>query len=560
MLHNVSMPDPDPSGDSRAALLELARQHCADKAWETAYHELLRADEEQALGIEDLIRLSYCAALTARDTEFVHAYERLHQMYVDAGNCPSAARVAFWLSFRLRGLGEAARSNGWLGRAQRLLEKQEAQCAEAGYLNIAAGTRELMSGGSNAAFVTASRAVEIGLTFGDRDLVALGQNLQGRAALGVGRVAEGLALLDESMLGITNDELTPMLVGLMYCWTIEGCHRVYALDRAREWTRALSDWCAAQPELVTFTGACTVHRSEIMQLSGDWEHAIAEARSVAERPPTDRHPELVRGEGAYQQAEIHRLRGEFDQAELAYRSAAQRGRDPQPGLSLLRLAQGRADVAENALRRVLTELSDPLRRARYLPAWVEVLIERACWEEADRACVELDEIAVGVATPVAQAMAMQARGALLLAQGHADTALEPLRGAFARWTSLGAPYLAARIRVLLARAYLHLSDADGAELERSVARETFQRLGALSDLRALGGTGTRTAHRATLGLTAREVEVLRLVASGKTNKLIAKHLFLSEKTVDRHLSNIFTKINVSSRAAATAFAYEQRIV
>jgi DNA-binding NarL/FixJ family response regulator len=559
MLHAYSMPGSQPPRETRATLLERARRHCAAKAWETAYHELDRADAEQPLDIEDLNRLSHCAALTARDPEFIRTLERLHQLHADRGDCRSAARVAFWLSFRLRGLGEAGRANGWLGRAQRLLERQEAPCPEAGYLEVATATRELVGGSPDAAFATAARALELGFEFGDRDLVALAQNLQGRAALRAGRVADGLALLDESMLGITNDELTPMLVGLMYCWTIDGCHRVYALDRAREWTRALSDWCATQPELVTFTGTCTVHRSEILQLGGDWEHAIEEARRVAEWPPEDRHPELVRGEAAYQQAEIHRLRGESAQAEDAYRCATQRGRDPQPGLALLRLAQGRADTAENALRRVLMELHDPLRRACYLPAWVEVLIERGRLEEAEPACAELDRVAAGVATPVAQAMAAQARGALLLAQGHADAALEPLRFAFARWSQVGAPYLAARLRVLLARACLQLGDTEGAALENSVARETFERLGALSDLQGLNH-GAAATQRARHGLTAREIEVLRLVASGKTNKVIAQQLSLSEKTVDRHMSNIFTKIGVCSRAAATAFAYEQELV
>ncbi len=458
-------------------------------------------------------------------------------------------------------MGEVARASGWLGRAQRLVEKQAVQCPEAGYLLVATGTRELMGGRPDSAFDTATRAVELGLEFGDGDLVALAQNLQGRAALRAGRVAEGLALLDESMLGITNDELTPMLVGLMYCWTIDGCHRVYALDRAREWTRALSDWCLEQPELVTFTGTCTVHRSEILQLGGDWELAIEEARRVAQESATDRQPELIRGEGAYQQAEIHRLRGEFEQAEEAYRCAAQRGRDPQPGLSLLRLAQGRADAAEKALRRALTEQSDPLRRARYLPAWSEVLIERANFEDAERVCDELDQVADSVATPVARAMAMQARGSLLLARGSADAALEPLRLAFACWTTLGAPYLAARVRVLLGRACRHLGDADSAELEHSAARDTFEDLGAVPDLRNLdlkdaGATAPSARH----GLTAREVEVLRLVASGKTNKAIAKQLFISDKTIDRHVSNIFTKLGVSSRSAATAFAFEHGLV
>jgi DNA-binding CsgD family transcriptional regulator len=548
--------------DDGSALLSRARQHYAEKSWEAAYVELAAVDGLQPLESEDLWRLAQCAALTARNPEFALALERMHQQCLDGGDVRGATRAAFWLSSRLRSLGEAARANGWFARAQRLVERQAAQGAEHGYLAIAQSTRELMSGNGDAAFDTARLAVELGLSLGDSDLVAWGQNLQGRAALCAGRVEQGLDLLDESMLAITGDALTPALVGLMYCWTIDGCQCVYALDRARQWTRALSDWCAAQPELLTFTGICSVHRSELMQLGGEWERAIQEARRLAEQAPGE-HPDGVIAEARYQQAEIHRLRGEFALAEEAYRSAAEQGRDPQPGLALLRLAQGQFDAAYRALRRVLSELTEPLVRARYLPAWVEVLIKDKRLDEAEPACRELEALSARLRTPVAEAMANQARGMLHGAAGQADAALAPLRRAFGCWVALCAPYLAARCRVLIAQACLELGDGEGAELESAAAREAFQRLGAVADLSALEllrkAPSEAPLASAAHGLTAREIEVLRAVASGKTNKQIAKQLFLSEKTVDRHVSNIFSKIGVSTRAAATAFAFEKRL-
>jgi DNA-binding CsgD family transcriptional regulator len=352
------------------------------------------------------------------------------------------------------------------------------------------------------------------------------------------------------MLAATAGELSPVVTGLIYCSVIAICHQVYALDRAREWTSALAQWCQGQPQLVSFAGACLVHRSEILQLGGGWGEAIEEARRATERisRPMDR------AAASYQEAEIHRLRGELGGAEEAYRRASQLGREPQPGLALLRLAQGDREAAATAIRRVVAATTDRLERARFLPALVEILLATGDLEEARRGCQELEEIAGWVKSEGLGAMAAHARGALLLAQGDAPAALDPLRRAFTVWQKLEAPYPAARVRVLLAKACGALGDREGARLELDAAREAFRALGAASDLAALDGSPR--GH----GLTARELQVLRLVSSGKTNKAIARELSLSEKTVDRHVSNIFNKLAVSSRAAATAYAYQHKLV
>jgi DNA-binding CsgD family transcriptional regulator len=340
---------------------------------------------------------------------------------------------------------------------------------------------------------------------------------------------------------------------------------VYALNRAREWTSALANWCQEQPQLLVFTGSCLVHRSEILQLGGAWGEAIEEARRAAERLTRPIEHEAA-ANAFYQQAEIHRLRGELPEAEQAYRRASQLGREPQPGLALLRLAQDRRDDAAGAIRRVIQATSDRFQRTRLLPAYVEIMLASNEVEEAQVACQELEEIGAMLGTEVVGAMAAHARGAVQLAKGDARTAVDPLRRAFQTWQQVGAPYIAARIRVLLGTACRTLGDEDGAMLELDAAREVFEQLGAQPDvarvdqlLKKAGParpTGTVQHH----GLTARELEVLRLVAQGKTNKAIAKELCLSEKTVDRHLSNLFVKVNVTSRAGATAYAYENGLI
>ena len=537
--------------------LARGRASYQGRAWADAYRWLSLADEGGALTAADIELLAWSSSLVGREDEFLRLLDRLYQLCMASGEQMRAARCAFWLAFRLFALREVGRAAGWLGRAQRLVEHED--CVLHGYLLIPAAYKSLGSGDCGAAHAAAERAAGYARRFGDADLAALASVLQGCALLRESKVKQGLALLDEAMVAVASAELGPVVTGLVYCNAIAGCQEVYALDRTREWTAAFAEWCRTQPDLVPFSSTCLVYRAELLCLHGDWREAMAEARRVVERGSRSIEPEAV-ADSAYQQAEVHRLRGNFAEAEREYRLASQQGRDPQPGLALLRLAQGSTAEASRAIRLAVAATRQRLQRARLLPACVEIFLAGRQRDEARRVCEELERLAVDFPTEVLAAMAAHARGAVEIADGHAEAAIEPLRRALRTWYEVGAPYIAARVRVLVARACRAHGDRDTARRESDLAREVFERLGAAPDLAALDGDDEESERVSRGPLSARELEVIRLLATGKTNKLIAKQLFLSEKTVDRHVSNIFRKVNVSSRAAATAYAFERGLV
>jgi DNA-binding CsgD family transcriptional regulator len=539
--------------------LERGRESYARRAWLDAYESLSHADQAAPLGAEDLELLATSAYMLGRDDEYLSALERAHHAYLNAGEAIRAVRCAFWVGVNLALRGEMARATGWFSRARRLLEREGRECVEGGYLVLAGGFQHEATGDWEAAADTAAEAAEIGERFGDPDLLALAVMSQGRALVTRGRVEEGLGLLDEAMVAVTAGELSPIVTGLVYCSVIEGCHEVYELRRAREWTAALTQWCEQQPDMVAFTGRCLVHRAEIMELQGAWRDALEEARRAGQRCAQVKNQSAT-AQALYQQGEVHRLRGELAAAEEAYREASLRGFEPQPGLALLRFAQGNIAAAAAAIRRVMGESSEPLKRARLLPAYVEIMLSAGDLEEAHSACGELEDICALYESAVLGAICAQARGAVALAQDDSRGALLVLRQAWQVWQELEAPYEAARVRVLLGLACRALGDEDTAALELEAAQSVFGQLGAAPDLSRVNSLIGGAASVGDRGLTPRELELLRLVSAGKTNKAIAAELILSERTVERHVSNIFTKLGVSSRTAATAYAYKQQLV
>lgn len=540
--------------------LGRGRESYAKRAWMDAYESLSQVDQAAPLGAEDLELLATSASMIGRDDEYLSILERAHQRYLDNGETLRAVRCAFWVGVHLALRGEMAPATGWLGRAQRLVEREERDCVELGYLLLPVALQNEATGDWDTAAAAAADAAAIGERFGDVDLFALAVHEQGCVLVKQGRVKEGLGLLDEAMVAVTAGELSsPIVTGLIYCGVIAGCQDAYELRRAREWTAALTRWCEEQPEMVNFTGRCLVHRAEIMQLDGAWPDALEEARRAGERFALAMN-QVAAGEAFYRQGEIRRLQGELAAAEEAYRNASRCGWEPQPGWALLRLAQGKGDVAAAAIRRVAGETTERLKRARLLPAYVEIMLAVGAVDEARSASRELEEIAESYESAVLGALVAHARGAVALVDGNAWAALVSLRHASQVWQELEAPYEAACARVLVGLACSAVGDDDTGSLELDAAHRVFQELGAAPDVSRVDSLIGPAASSKTHGLTGRELQVLRLVAAGKTNKAIGAELVVSERTVDRHVSNIFAKVGVSSRAAATAFAYENQLV
>ena len=539
--------------------IERGRRSYARRAWVDAYESLTLADQAVPLGAEDLELLATSAYMLGRDDEYVDGLERAHHVYLDGHEGLRAVRCAFWMGINLVLRGEMGRATGWLGRARRLLDREARDCVERGYLLLPLVFEHEAAGDYEAAIAIAADAAAIGERFDDADLFALAAQDQGILLIKQGRVVEGLGLLDEAMVAVTAGELSPIVSGFVYCGVIMGCQAAYEPRRAQEWTAALTRWCDQQPDMVSFTGTCLVHRAEIMQLHGAWPEALQEARRARERCALAMN-EPAAAQALYREGEVYRLQGEFAAAEEAYRNARRLGCEPQPGLALLRLAQGNDNAAAAAIRRVVGETSEPSKRAGLLPAYVEIMLAIGDAEAARSACRELQGIAERWGGDLMGAMVAHAQGAVDLAEGDARAALVALRRAGRGWQELEAPYEAARARLLMGLACTALGDDDTAALELEAARGVFEQLGAAPELARVDSLTRRATSAGTYGLTPRELQVLRLVAAGKSNREISAELVISEHTVARHMQNIFGKLGASSRTAATAFAFAHDLV
>jgi DNA-binding CsgD family transcriptional regulator len=539
--------------------LERGRAAYARFAWQDAHESLLRAEQARPLAPPDLELLGVSAYMLGDEEEWMQVFERACRQYVDADDVLRAASCAFWIGMHLAIRGELGPATGWLGRAQRLVDRHEGECVERAYMLLPVAFQHEAVGEYEEAAATAGAAVEAGERFGDTDLFALAAHAQGAILVSAGRVQEGLGLLDEAMVAVTGGEVHPIVAGVVYCGVILACEEVYEVRRAQQWTAALTRWWERQPELLAFTGRCLVHRAQLMQLHGAWAEALEETQRASRRFEKAMN-QAAAARASYLRGEVHRLRGEFAEAEGAYRESSRLGAEPQPGWALLRLALGDADSAAAAMRRVIAETSDRSRRAGLLSAFAEIMLAIGDTGEARAACGELVEIAQEFESELLGAVAAQTQGAVELAEGNPAAALASLRRASIAWQELEAPYELARTRVLIGCACRELGDDDAFRLELDAAGGAFAELGAAPDIAQLQRLSQRGERDEGSGLTARELEVLRLVAAGKSNREIASTLVISEHTVARHVQNILSKLDVPSRTAAGAFAFEHDLV
>jgi DNA-binding CsgD family transcriptional regulator len=533
-----------PGGVARARVSYL------NHAWKEACDGFLGIRDE--LGADDLERLAVSAYLVGRNAESDQAWGLAYRRHLDERDLGGAIRCTFWVGFRLVNAFERAEANAWIARLQRLVAAAPDDSLANGRLDYLTGLRAAFDGDFGVAAADLELAAACATRHGDEELAALARLSLGRVRIFLGEITAGVRLLDEAMHVVGSEPISPIAVGDSYCTAIGACHDLCDLRRGQAWTDGLTRWCDRQPDLLPFAGVCLVHRAEFLQLKGAWLGAMAQVAVAKER--LDRpFRQLAYGAAVYQQGELYRLLGEFGKAEACYRGASAAGRDPQPGLALLRLRQGRTGDAAHAIDRALSEAEVPISRCQLLEAYVEIMLASDRLAEARAAASELAEVATSLESPLLTAAATRAAGWIRLAEDDARGALAILRRASDGFRELEAPYEVARTALLIGMACAALGDAEGAGLEFAAARATYQRLGARPDLsRVPGQTAT--------DLTARELEVLRLVAQGATNRSIGTALGLSERTVDRHVSNIFAKLGVSSRAAATAAAYHSELI
>jgi len=532
--------------------VEDARAASDAHRWGDAYR-VLSGLPSDTLDIDDLDRLATAAYLTGHDEEGVAHWVRAHQQSAAAGEVHRAAYFGATLAQALGFKGDLGRCRGWVDRTARLLADAGIDCVEQGYLEYGLAMLRVFEAGdiagARAHFVQAGK---VGARFAHHELVTLARIGEGRMLIYLGDITEGMARLDEAMVSIEAGELSPLATGDAYCTVIDACAELFDLARCRAWTESFTCWCDAQQELVLYRGHCFLHRAEMLGLLGSWPDALAEARRACDRLADPVMPTVL-GAACALEGDLLRLAGDLRGAEAAYQRASEHGHDPQPGLALLRLAQGRPDIGDAMIRRALGESQDPMSRARLLGPYVELVLTTADTTAARPAADELRGVAAELGTPLLRAHAARAVGAVLLAEGDANGALVELRSAFKWFNELGVRYDAARTRLLLADACRELGDHDTAEIDSIAARAV---------LREVGGEHGTIAPAGPLpqGLTQRELEVLRLLARGKTNRIIAQELVVSEKTVASHVSHIFTKLDVTSRSAATAYAYDHNLV
>jgi DNA-binding NarL/FixJ family response regulator len=536
--------------------IEDAQAACDSHRWGDAWRLLAEVDPDD-LDVDDLDRLATAAYLTGHAEEAFARWTEAHQRCAGAGEIHRAAHFGAKVGQGLAFKGDLARCRGWVDRVARLLDEAGIDCVEQGYLAHGLGMLSIFEAGDLAGarehFVQAGK---VGARFTHRELVTLARIGEGRMLVYLGEIAEGMALLDEAMVSIEARELSPISTGDAYCTVIDACAELFDLGRCRSWTDSFGRWCDTQQDLVLYRGHCFLHRAEVISVVGTWPEALDEARRACDRLAAPLLPTVI-GAAHCIEGDLLRLLGHLDEAQAAYERAAELGHDPQPGLALLRAAEDRLDAAGAMIRRALGEAEDPISRARLLGPYVEIILAAGDAAAARAAADELRGVAAEIQTPFLRALASLATGAVLLTEGDAAAALIELRRAFNELNLLGARYETARTRLLIAEACEALGDLDAAAMESRTGHAALEQLARGGD--AGSGDEARRADSPD-GLTRRELDVLRLLAKGGTNRVMAQELFISEKTVASHVSHIFTKLGVTSRSAATAYAYDHGLV
>jgi DNA-binding CsgD family transcriptional regulator len=524
----------------------------AQSRWADACELFAAADRSKPLHADDLERYAEAAQILGRGDEAIQLLRRAFNSRIAAGERDRAITSAFWLFQALIVNAEFSRASGWAAQVRRSVPD-----VNHGWLLFTQAYFLIASAEFDQAAQLLARAAEDGSRRGETDLLAFATTVWGRALIKAGRLPEGLSRLDEAMVPVAELKTSPRATSMLYCSAIATCHEAREFGRAREWTHALGAWLDSLPRLGgAYFGNCRIYRAYLMCLRGSWQEALEEVAFVCDDLSGD-YGQLVAGHAHYRLAEIHRLLGN-PEAEAGYRRAAELGGPTQPGLSLLRLTQGEVDKAVLGIRRALAETPAQLDRLDLLTAAVTIMLAAGDIDSARQATAELAGIAAVYPTAGVQAELAAARGAVALSEGDPAAALPLLRSASRAWREIDVPHAVATVSVLLGLACRAVGDKDAAQLELESARSTFIRLGARPDLQRAEEL-LRPAE-VPGPLSAREIEVLRLVAAGKTNHAIATELFVSERTVHRHVSNIFDKLGVRSRAAAASYAIQHHLV
>ena len=534
--------------------LDAGRTAAADRRWADALEMLARVDAREGLEASDLELLAVAALLRGEPRASVEALTRAYSSHLGAGDSAGAARSAGWLALNLIEQGDFTNSVMWAARAMRIEGAMTDPGALSGFVRLAPAVGQLGSGNAAEAAHSFSEILEIAKRAGDGELAAITRLGLGKSLLEAGSPAEGFDCLDAAMAAVAAGEVPPLPTGVISCAAISDALLAFDVGRAAAWTAVLDRWCSEQPQLIAFSGQCRALEAALLVIRGAWAEASTAVDLAMSRFRAGDYRAIW---GApYQLAELARLRGAFHSAEESYRGAGESGWEPQPGLSLLHLALRRTGRAQEEIRRSIAGV-DPVTRRFLLPAVIEIEVAAGDVEAARRALEELRDPASAPDTPMLHASVSTAEARVLLAEGGAAAALTAARAGALEWDAVGAPYEAARSRVLAGRALHALDDNPAAQVEFEAARAVFLALGAEP---ALAELADLTGGRRSGALTARELEVLRLVSTGLTNRGIGAKLALSEKTVARHLANIFAKLGISTRAAATAYAYENGLV